>query len=490
MIEKSNVMMLPRWFNLFFCFVISFVVVMFYSTSTSFLYTEPSAGDSAIFMTIGKYWAEGFVPYVDLWDSKGPMIFFINAIGFTLAHSKYGVFILQLISLTIAAYYIFKLYKSVFSHSWSLSLTALSIFSMGMIYDGGNTAEEYLLPFLTYSFYCIYRYSESYEQSIFSHPIRWAFVYGFVLSFSLLTRLTNAVGVCVAVAFISLLLISRREWKNLLQNAIAFLLGFLVLLLPFIIYFSKKNALDEMWYGTLFYNIDYAGKSGFSITGFRGLLGFLLRFVDSYFLVLVSLVVLAYNRKHKTSALLWLFVSGFTLFWFLKSNGFGHYVLIALPYSCIGIVLLKSINDECGGPTRKVLMCSCIGFYALMVFAGCIYSSWLFNQLYRTNSNLMECREVLRDLPADYKQSFLAYNCTPDLYIYIDTRPYCRFFAIQDWAVKCSASLLPKVKTTLTEKTPTWFLLRGKPSYVIEDLLVNEYAKYKEAKGYTLYHKR
>lgn len=45
------------------------------STSTSPLYNIPYAGDTAMFQTIGKYWAEGSLPYVDLWDSKGPLIF-------------------------------------------------------------------------------------------------------------------------------------------------------------------------------------------------------------------------------------------------------------------------------------------------------------------------------------------------------------------------------------------------------------------------------
>ena len=478
------------WLNLGFCFVISFVVVLIYSTSTSILYTEPSAGDSAIFMTIGKYWAKGAIPYVDLWDSKGPMIFFINALGFTFLHSKYGIFIIQILSLSITAYFVFKLYRTTFNYIWSQCLTALSIFSIGMIYDGGNTAEEYLLPLITYSCYSLYRYCLKYEkEGHILHPARWAFIYGMVTSFSLMTRLTNAVGICIAVGFILVLLVIRKKWKNLFLNAITFIAGFLLLLVPFVIYFSSKDALDEMWYGTLFYNIDYAGKSGFSITGLRGFLGFVLRFVDSYFLVLVSLFLLFLGRN-KMTALFWLFVSGGTLAWFFKSNGFGHYVLIALPYPCVAIVLLKSFCKECKERTYHVLLNAFVGGYTILVFAGCFYSYWLFDKLYRTNTNLMNCREMLHGLPADYKLSFLAYNCTPDLYLYSDTRPYCRFFTIQDWAIKCSSSLLPRVRTTLEEKTPKWFLLRGKPSYVIRDLLQSKYEVYKSSAGYTLYKHR
>ena len=52
-----------------------------------------------MFQTIGKYWAKGHLPYVSLWDSKGSIIFFINAIGYFLTDLNLGVFFLQIICL-------------------------------------------------------------------------------------------------------------------------------------------------------------------------------------------------------------------------------------------------------------------------------------------------------------------------------------------------------------------------------------------------------
>lgn len=71
------------------------------STSTSPLYNIPYAGDTAMFQTIGKYWAEGSLPYVDLWDSKGPLIFAVNALGYLLTGQRWGIMIIQVICLFI-----------------------------------------------------------------------------------------------------------------------------------------------------------------------------------------------------------------------------------------------------------------------------------------------------------------------------------------------------------------------------------------------------
>ena len=83
-------------------FVISILFMLCLSTSTSPLYNIPYAGDTAMFQTIGKYWAEGSLPYVDLWDSKGPLIFAVNALGYLLTGQRWGIMIIQVICLFIA----------------------------------------------------------------------------------------------------------------------------------------------------------------------------------------------------------------------------------------------------------------------------------------------------------------------------------------------------------------------------------------------------
>lgn len=75
--------------------------VLRFSYSTSFLYPEYCGFDSAIFQTIGKYWAQGVTPYAQLFDHKGPLIFFVDAVGYWL-HGRSGVLVVQTLSLAAA----------------------------------------------------------------------------------------------------------------------------------------------------------------------------------------------------------------------------------------------------------------------------------------------------------------------------------------------------------------------------------------------------
>lgn len=61
-------------------------------------YFEPGR-DSGFFMFAGKELLRGKTLYTQIWDSKGPMIFFINALGLWLGSgSRWGLWFLELFS--------------------------------------------------------------------------------------------------------------------------------------------------------------------------------------------------------------------------------------------------------------------------------------------------------------------------------------------------------------------------------------------------------
>ncbi len=61
------------------------------------------AFDQDIFYVIGRNWAEGKLPYVTAWDSKGPYIFFFNMLGYLITKSDIGVVLLESINFTFVS---------------------------------------------------------------------------------------------------------------------------------------------------------------------------------------------------------------------------------------------------------------------------------------------------------------------------------------------------------------------------------------------------
>ena len=68
---------------------------------------RPPAEDSSVFLYIGKRMLEGKLPYRDLFDHKGPILYLIEVSGLRLSpHSTNGVWVLEVLNLLAASYLI------------------------------------------------------------------------------------------------------------------------------------------------------------------------------------------------------------------------------------------------------------------------------------------------------------------------------------------------------------------------------------------------
>lgn len=330
----------------FWLFLMAFIFVSLFSYSTSPFYHMYGNADSAIFQTIGAFWLKGKLPYVELWDHKGPLIFAVNAVGYGLG-GKYGLFALQIICLLISISYIYRMAELKFTSSKALFIVFLSLIKLGLDYEEGNYTEEYMLPFIAASLYGMFCWNDE-NRSI--HSVRYAFIYGLCVGAGLLTRITNAVPILCGIFFISCILIKNRKFSNLVCNAFSFLLGFGVLVVPFITYFLYKGILPEMWYGMIGYNLTYVKHTGFGISS-KTLLE-IIRIIVAYFcsvvLCMISIIMIIYDWRNKyrnKTNYFWLFIAVGMLFLFFSGNTYLHYGIIEMPFVVVCALILQELNN-------------------------------------------------------------------------------------------------------------------------------------------------
>ena len=92
-------------------------------TKSSPLYQINDWYDAECFFTMGKSMMHGIVPYLELFEQKGPLLFFIYGIASLISNSSFiGVFILEIISYTIFLFYIDKIIKIVIPEKYSYIL--------------------------------------------------------------------------------------------------------------------------------------------------------------------------------------------------------------------------------------------------------------------------------------------------------------------------------------------------------------------------------
>lgn len=124
-----------------FSVLMAVIFVLLFSYSTSPLYRMYANSDSAIFQTIGAFWAKGRLPYVELWDHKGPLIFAIDAIGYRIGE-RHGILIIQIISMSITNIFLFKLAKIKFSTPKAMLVVLLFLVKLILNYEEGNYRSE------------------------------------------------------------------------------------------------------------------------------------------------------------------------------------------------------------------------------------------------------------------------------------------------------------------------------------------------------------
>jgi len=471
--------------------MLTLVFLLLFSISTSPLWGMLNSQDSYTYMLIGKQWMEGNLPYVSLWDQKGPFIYLINGVGYLLTRSRTGVFILQSVFMTGATLFLYKLYRTQMGNKMTLLCTFLFFACLFSLYDG-NSVEEYLLPFLLCCWYCQYTWINSYvDKNEADHNPLSAFVYGATLAFCLYTRLTNALGVCGGVAFITLFLLVKKRYVNLLQNVLAFIAGFLVLFLPMTLYFYWHDALDDMWYATFVYNLYYAGSSSHRFSHDFLANTFLRTYVDVYVCMAAAILLVLFNKRRRIVGWWLLSITFLIWLWLVNSFGFGHYGMICVPCSCLVLLETYQIFKDHTQGKWKYAWTALLVFYGVMVVSKDVTTGkhiLTFDHYLETS----QVDELMKHVPQEDYKCFVGYDIMPYCYVKYDIFPCYKYFTCQDFTSMASKEHCQKVMTAFDQCTAKWILVYRKnhQQKFIDDLLQKEYLCIDSSGKYRLYRKK
>lgn len=421
-----------------------------FSFSTSWLYPYYFGGDSAQFLTMGKAWYLGKLPYVDMFDHKGPFIFWINMIGYLIAGGeKYGVAVLQMLFLFFTIFAFYQISQLVYKNrGYGVAVVLITLLAMKRNYGDGNTVEEYCLPFICWSFYGILNFWKSRDSE--KHSPKWAFLYGLTLGICFLTRVTNFIPLCAGLLLVVIQLLSKKQYQNLLQNIGAGLAGFLIFVLPFLDYFWYKGALYECIYGTLLYNFEYAEarKSWLLSASTTDKLRYLL----DYFIALsifISAFISVLKREYRL-AVLWLLTGILEQCMFMNGDAYPQYPLVCIIQIPVLLAVL-SIN------------------VSLAMRVG---PMWRAYSIRRTR-----IWELLVDeIPEDGLDRFVVYgnNEFKEVYLLKDLMPCYKYFVIQDWQGSMSPETRAAIHKTFATKKAKWILTDGEGE-IIRDILEESY---------------
>lgn len=334
--------------NKIYIFIIAFTFLLL-TSKQSFLYPMNDWCDSNAFFTIGKSWMNGIMPYKDLFEQKGPILFFLYGIGYLISNkSFFGCFIIEVIFFSLSLYYSFKIINMFFTNKKSYYILILYSFLIvtSQAFYGGGSAEEYSLFFITYNMYLFIKYLK--EEKI---NLKQFFLNGIFCSIVFFIKF-NLTSFWIGF-FIILIIESIIYKKESIKKVLAFSLGFVVPVIIIFAYFYINSSLYELIDAYFIKNIFMYPSASFNLSsindGITNLFvinlkyDFILIFLLIFYLIYI--IVFIKNKREKLFLLL-LFVFPF-LFICCFGTWFEYYFFPFSIFILLSLIwMIKIIKTE------------------------------------------------------------------------------------------------------------------------------------------------
>lgn len=290
--------------------------------------------DEAAFLYYGWMIVKGKVLYRDLFNQKAPGVYFSVALIFLLVGKQ--ILVVRIISMflsTITALIIFKIGYKI--NNPLTGIIASLFFILEPVTLRRSTmvfSETFMVFFMALA---VYFYILAHKKNN-----SWYYlIVGILIGLSTIMRQT---GIILVLVIIFHRLYVRYPLKILLQSMGVLIAGFLLSIIPIVVYFMAVNALNDAIYSIFFFNL----SPSYGFTLLRRVDNLLDVFLKDPILWCIGLggLLLTVERRNEWQVFLagW-FIASFILVISL-STPYGHYYIQIMPaFSLLGGILIERL---------------------------------------------------------------------------------------------------------------------------------------------------
>lgn len=218
--------------------------------------------DSSIFIYVARGLQHGIMPYRDVFDQKGFLIYLIDYVG-VLIGGVCGLWLLDGICLLIGIFIMWKILQCCIGcipqgheHESKIRCSALGLILLfyHVVACGGNMPEMWIVVFAGMAWMLV-------VQSIVLSRVTVGALLGMGICLALIGLLKfNMLAVAVPVGIVALTDGGRIgvKFKERVRNLFAVLVGLAVVFVPVVIWFFVNDALDDFFEVYVIYNAKYA----------------------------------------------------------------------------------------------------------------------------------------------------------------------------------------------------------------------------------------
>lgn len=221
---------------------LSFIILLI-TSKNSFLYPLNDWVDANAFFTVGKSLMNGVVPYRDVFEQKGILLYFIYGIGYLISNKTFhGVFLIEVLFFAVFLYYLHKIITLFLDKKYSYIILPILGFliTTSFSFTHGGAAEEFCFPMFAVTLYYFLRHFQGKEVTRNEFMLN-----GFLAGCIFLIKYTLLGFWFSFMAFLFFDLIKKKEYKKSFTSCIWFLLGMFAPILVSLGYFFITHSLKD-----------------------------------------------------------------------------------------------------------------------------------------------------------------------------------------------------------------------------------------------------
>ena len=350
--------------------------VLFFATRSSPAYPINDWCDANIYLSIGKGMSQGQVVYRDLYDHKGPLLYFMHMLcAFIRFEDFFGVYVMETL---LCASFLFLSHKVICLYgakkaAWAaLPVLALMVYT-SVSFAEGDSAEEMCMPLMMGMIYLTLRFLRSGDASMKKGVLMMHGVLAGCIFWIKFTIMGVPAGLLLAL-FIRHAV--RREWKECGRMVLWVAAGFVLSTVPWILYFGFTHGIGE-WLGVYLYdNLFLYGGTGLGLTArIKTMTKLVLDWLLSNwrYTAVMALGLVWFIRRGWEGAAMWLGAGFGALVVYVGCVEFPYYGQALTPFAIAGVIPLCVLAEKYIGPRLAialpaVLTAVCIALCPLTCF--------------------------------------------------------------------------------------------------------------------------
>ena len=303
--------------------------------------------DANCFFTVGKSVANGSVLYRDIFEQKGPLLYFIYVIAYWISANTFlGAYFIELVFGFTFLFFAWKTMQLFIRDKALLliPLLALLVYAIRAFQMGGSS-EELCLPWIMYS---VYTGVSAVKNQTNIHRRSWFFI-GLAMGFILWVKF-SMIGYFIGMAvFFAIYYIKLSRVKEIFTAVMFVIIGVISISLPVVIYClftgSFSDLIDVYFYTNLFVysKADHSNPILSKIISlFMGALSMMKNNTMCLPLMICTLIYCFRTNKQIAWMLLIEFFCSFVLI-YVGGRRFAYYSLILCVFIPFGLVVVNKV---------------------------------------------------------------------------------------------------------------------------------------------------